>query len=196
MSAEPSSSAPSLLATVVAALFETGRVLDVDWDLATFDVLPRDGVGEPLLGVVMSYSRAVAFYRVYPSEVPGDARSAVMEHVTRQNTMLGTSAFELDLDTGTLSLRTGFALPDVELDLLVLAAILTRMIAEVDSVHARTHVEIESLLAQASDAPVSAAPVSAAPVSDAPASAAAPSTTPAGDAPSGEADRPISEDHA
>ena len=178
MSAVPAvpAAAPGLLVAVVAALYETGRILDVDWELETFDVLPSDDAGDPLLGVVLHHARAVAFYRVYPTYVPPAVRPAVMEHVTRQNTMLGTSAFELDLDTGTLSLRTGLALPDVELDLPVLAAILSRMIAEVDAVHARTRTEIEALIAQASDA--------------------AASTARADGTPSDDADQPTSEDHA
>ena len=141
-----------LLATVVAALYETGWTLDVDWDLETFDVLPRDGQGEPLLGVVMGHARAVAFYRVHPTYVPAADRAAVAEFVTRQNTLLVTSAFELDLGTGSLSLRAGFAVPDVELDLLVLEAILERMIAEIEAVHARTQPELEAALAGASAA--------------------------------------------
>lgn len=156
---EPSAPTGSgLLATVVAALYETGWNLDVDWDLETFDVLPRDGEGEPLLGVVMTHSRAVAFYRVHPTYVPAPARAAVAEFVTRQNTLLVTSAFELDLGTGNLSLRSGFAVPDVELDLLVLEAILARMIAEIETAHARTQPELEAVLAEAADAPPAPAP--------------------------------------
>lgn len=156
MSAESLATEPTasgLLATVVAALYETGWSLDVDWDLETFDVLPRDGQREPLLGVVMTHSRAVAFYRVHPTYVPSAARAAVAEFVIRQNTLLVTSAFELDLDTGSLSLRSAFAVPDVELDLLVLEAILARMIAEIEAVHVRTQPELDAVLAAASPAP-------------------------------------------
>lgn len=140
---------PGLLATVVAALYESGWILDVDWDLETFDLLPAGGAGEPLLGVVMTHSRAVAFYRVHPTYVPVAARAAVAEFVTRQNTLLVTSAFELDLATGSLSLRAGFAVPDVELDLSVVQAILARMITEVEAVRTRTQAELDAVLAAA-----------------------------------------------
>ncbi|SDC59551.1 hypothetical protein SAMN05216410_1983 [Sanguibacter gelidistatuariae] len=140
---------PGLLTTVVSALYESGWALDVDWDLETFDVLPRDGEGEPLLGVVMSHSRAVAFYRVHPEHLPVGARAAVAAFVTRQNTLLVTSAFELNLDTGNLSLRSGFAFPDMELDLPVVQAILDRLVCEVEAVHERTQPELESVIARA-----------------------------------------------
>lgn len=149
MSEAESTQAPGVLVTVVAALYESGWALDVDWDLETFDLLPRDGQGEPLLGVAMTHTRSIAFYRVHPDYVAAEARAAVTEFVTRQNTELTTSAFELDLDTGNLSLRSGFAFPDLVLDLAVVQAIVGRLIEEVETVHERTQPELEAVLARA-----------------------------------------------
>lgn len=142
----PDDQGTSLLMTVVTALYEDGRTVDVDWDLEVFDLAPRTSGGETLLGVVMDQTREVVFYAVRPEYVPTPARAAVAELVTRQNTELFSSAFELNLATGSLSLRCGLLVPDVELPLEVLQALLRRMIAEVETVRRRTHARIEAVI--------------------------------------------------
>lgn len=148
-----------LLATVVAALHESGWTLDVDWDREVFDVSPRDGQGSPLLGVAMTHNRSIVFYRVHPEYISVAARAAVAEFVLHQNTQLYTSAFELDLDTGNLSLRSGFAFPSLDLDLAVVQAIVGRLIDEVETVHERTQPELEAVLAHAHPAAEPTAPI-------------------------------------
>jgi hypothetical protein len=98
---------PPLLARTVAALQGSGRLVRTDWDLETFDVLPADDGAEPTLGVVMTSLQAVVFYHVWPDPVPAQQRAAMAEYTTRANADLYTSAFEFDLDGGTLSLRAG-----------------------------------------------------------------------------------------
>lgn len=98
---------PSLLARTVSALQGGGRLVRTNWDIATFDVLPVDDGSEPTLGVVMSSLQAVVFYAVWPDPVPAKRRTTMAEYTVRANTDLYTSAFEFDLDGGTLSLRAG-----------------------------------------------------------------------------------------
>ena len=134
------------LATVVAALYALGRTAEVDWDLEVFEVPRRDGGSEPLVGVVMSHTRAVVIYAVHPEYVPAAARGAVAELITRQNTQLATAAFELDLDTGNLSLRSGFAFPEVELELEVVQVILERLMDDVEEISRRAMPALTSAL--------------------------------------------------
>lgn len=141
---------PEILTTIVTALHELGREPDVDWALEVFDVARRDGDGAPLSGVVMSSTREVVFYAVHPAFVPAAARGAVNEFVTRQNTQLATAAFELDLDSGILSLRSGFPFPETDLGLSAVQAILARLMDDLEAISARTAPALERVLAQAS----------------------------------------------
>lgn len=134
------------LATVVAALYALGREAEVDWDLEVFEVRRRDGGSEPLVGVVMSHTRSVVIYAVHPEYVPVAARGAVAERITRQNTQLATAALELDLDTGNLSLRSGFAFPEVELDLDAVQLILERLMDDVEEISPRVLPALASTL--------------------------------------------------
>lgn len=148
-SAGPSALTPEILTTVVTALHELGREPDVDWALEVFDVARRDGSGPPLSGVVMNFTREVVFYAVHPSFIPAAARGAVNDFVTRQNTRLATAAFELDLDSGILSLRSGFPFPEIDLGLPAVQAILARLMDDVEAITVRTAPELERVLTEA-----------------------------------------------
>lgn len=129
------SDSPSLLALTVAALQGAGRLVKTDWDLETFDVLPEADGAEPTLGVVMSSSRSVVFYAVWPEPVPARRRPAVAEYTVRANTDLYTSSFEFDLDSGILSLRAGieFGALAASLPRDGFAALLVTALGEVES---------------------------------------------------------------
>ncbi|MEP7763348.1 YbjN domain-containing protein [Sanguibacter sp. 25GB23B1] len=137
------------LDAVIAALTADGRTLDVDQDLETFDVAPLVAGGEPVLGVVMTTGPAVVFYAVRSELVPAAARGAVAEWATRENTRLSTSAVELDLERGMLSLRSGVRLPDVPVSFDVLRSLLRGALAEVESVSLRTGPAAEEVIASA-----------------------------------------------
>jgi hypothetical protein len=126
---------PSLLAVTVAALQGRGRLVKTDWDIETFDVLPETGGAEPTLGVVMSSSRSVVFYAVWPDPIPDARRPAVAEYTVRANTDLYTSAFEFDLDSGILSIRAGvqFGALTASLPRESFAALLVAALEEVES---------------------------------------------------------------
>ena len=142
-----------ILVTVVTALHELAREPDVDWDLEVFDVARLDG-GEPLAGVVMNSTREVAFYAVRPQFVPAAARMSTAEFITRENTRLTTAAFELDLDTGILSLRAGFAFPETDLGLVAVQAIVERLLNDVEDISRRTEEDLERAIAAASQTAV------------------------------------------
>lgn len=145
----PSALTPNILTTVVTALYELGCEPDVNWDLEVFDVARRDGNGPPLAGVVMSFTREVVFYAVHPTFIPVAARASVNEFVTRQNTRLATAAFELDLGSGTLSLRSGFLFPEIDLGLPAVQAILARLMDYVEAISVKTAPELERVLTKA-----------------------------------------------
>lgn len=112
--------APGLLAITVAALQDSGRMVATDWEAETFDVLSPDDAARPdgesgssVLGVVLRHTRAVVFYAVWDDPVPADRRLKMSELVLRANTDLFTSAFEFDLESGILSVRSSVALADV-----------------------------------------------------------------------------------
>ncbi len=140
--------APSLLSLTVAALQGRGRLVKTDWDIETFDVLPEEDGAEPTLGVVMSSSRSVVFYAVWPEPVPAPRRAAVAEFTVRANTDLYTSAFEFDFDTGILSLRSGVEFGDLAATLPreTFAALLVTALDEAESAAARHRVPVAALL--------------------------------------------------
>lgn len=98
---------PSLLDRTVQALQDAGRLVQTDWDVETFDVLAEDEGGEPTAGVVLSASKSVVFYAVWPDAVPTERREDVISYAMQANTDLATSAFEIDPATGVLALRAG-----------------------------------------------------------------------------------------
>ncbi|RIJ77904.1 hypothetical protein D1871_05210 [Nakamurella silvestris] len=117
---------PPLLARVVAGLQNAGRVVETDWEDGTFEISPPEpeevdgemevSTVEPTVGVVLTHARRVVFYTVWPVTVPEDRIPAVGELVHRINTELYTSAWEFNLDSGMLSVRSGFefdGLPDI-----------------------------------------------------------------------------------
>ena len=144
--------APSLLAVTVAALQGAGRLVKTDWDVETLDVLPEVDGAEPTLGVVMSSSRSVVFYAVWPDPVPEPLRPAVAEYTVRANTDLYTSAFEFDLDSGILSLRAGVEFGELAATLPrdAFTALLVSALDEVESAAARHRAGIAALLGGAS----------------------------------------------
>lgn len=122
--------ASELALATVAVLKDAGRTLDVNWDRETFDVLVPGG--EPITGVVLSSSRSVVFYAVHPDVVPADARERTALAATRLNTRLSTSAVELDLDLGLLSVRAGIEVGTASLPFTVLRALLVNALDETE----------------------------------------------------------------
>jgi len=113
---------PPLLAKVVAALQNAGRIVETDWEAETFEVSPPesdedDGIPlEPTVGVVLSHARRVVFYTVWLAVIEQKRIPAVGELVHRVNTELFTSAWEFNVDSGMLAVRSGFefdGLPDL-----------------------------------------------------------------------------------
>lgn len=98
---------PSLLDRAVQALQNAGRLVQTDWDVETFDVLPEEEGAEPTAGVVLSATRSVVFYSVWPDPVPLERHDDVVAYLVRANVGLSTSAFEFDPDGGILSVRAG-----------------------------------------------------------------------------------------
>ena len=98
---------PSLLDRTVQALQDAGRLVRTDWDVETFDVLPEEDGAEPTAGVVLSATKSVVFYAVWPDPVPPERHADVVGYVVRANVDLATSAFEFDPRTGVLSVRAG-----------------------------------------------------------------------------------------
>ncbi|GAA1621717.1 type III secretion system chaperone family protein [Georgenia ruanii] len=124
--------ASDLLRRTLVALLAEGRNLQVDWDLETFDVDAVSGPQDLVMGVVLSVSRAVVFYAVRPDYVPSGIRPVLADAVTRANTVLTTSTFELDLSTGNLSVRAGLEVGDVELPAPAFRGLLVNALDEVE----------------------------------------------------------------
>jgi len=119
-------SASDLLTASVRALLARGRSVEVDWELETFVV------GDLVMGVVMSSSRSVVLHAVRPQLVAAGALVNLVEAVPRINTRLSTSAVELDLGTGALSVRAGLEIGDVEVPEEVFAGLLGNLLDEVE----------------------------------------------------------------
>jgi hypothetical protein len=96
----------TLFDRVVLALHAVGLDPKVDADLEN---VTFEDDGRPTVGVVMTHFDAVVFYSVWPEQVPDDRLVATAEFVTRANTDLYTSAFELDLDKQIISVRSAVA---------------------------------------------------------------------------------------
>lgn len=118
-------SGPSLLARVVAALQGFGRLVATDWEIQTFEVMPSDAaldehapdgtsLLEPTAGVILPFAQRVMFYTVWPEVVPGERIPDIAELAHRVNTLLYTSALEFNLDSGMLSVRSGFEFDGLE----------------------------------------------------------------------------------
>lgn len=133
---QESAPVPGLLARTVAALQSHGRMVATNWDLETFEVLPLDDGGESTVGVVMSSSKSVVFYAVWPDTVGMEFRAETAELLLRANTKLYTSAFELDQDRGLLSVRAGVEIGEVVLESGALGGLLINALDEVESVYA------------------------------------------------------------
>jgi hypothetical protein len=111
----PAPGPTALFVLTLAALQRTGRTVTRDRELETVDVSAVNG-DDTILGVVLPNANAVVFYSVWPETVVESARAAVGELVLRANTTLFTSALEFDPGTGTLSVRAGVALGDIQIE--------------------------------------------------------------------------------
>lgn len=99
---------PSRLALdAVAALQAHGRVLTVNWGQETFDVAPERRGVQPTLGVVLNHSNSVVFYYVWEIDIAEQRIADFAEFTVRANEDLYTSAFELNVNGGSLMLRAG-----------------------------------------------------------------------------------------
>ena len=139
--------ASDLLRRTLTALLAEGRSLQVDWDLETFDVDAVSGPQDLVMGVVLSVSRSVVLYAVRPDYVPAPARPALAEAITRANTALSTSAFEVDLDTGNLSVRAGLEVGDVELPPQAFQGLLVNALDEVERAYGTFGPGLEDVIA-------------------------------------------------
>ncbi|MBN9608743.1 MAG: hypothetical protein BGO26_11700 [Actinobacteria bacterium 69-20] len=152
---------PGLLATTVAALQGSGRLVATDWDAETFDVHPREEGGLPIAGVILHTSNSVAFYAVWDDTVPAPARAAVAEWSVRANTDLTTSAVEFSLDTGILAIRSvvhlgsvtvgtpGVDVPEeaTAISRTAYAALLQESVMDVEAAYQRYRPQVADLLA-------------------------------------------------
>lgn len=120
-----------LLGRVISALEAAGVRTEVDWDLETFDVLGDGPEHEQVLGVVMQRSAAVVFHLVHGAYLTEQERDRVAPAVMRANGLLDVSAVELDVELGTLSLRTAVEIGDTDLDRATLGALLTTALTRV-----------------------------------------------------------------
>lgn len=141
------SQASALLRETVAALTAEGRTVSVDWGLETFDVDAVSGPADLVMGVVLSRSRSVVLYAVRPELVPEAARGALAEATTRANTALSTSAFELDLGTGNLSVRAGLEIGDVELPAAAFQGLVVGALDEVERAYLAFVPALEEVIA-------------------------------------------------
>jgi len=123
---EAAQTASDLLTASVRALVARGRSVEVDWELETFVV------GDVVMGVVMSSSRSVVLHAVRPQLVSAAALVNLVEAVPRINTRLSTSAVEVDLGTGALSVRAGLEVGDVAVPEEVFAGLLGNLLDEVE----------------------------------------------------------------
>ena len=110
---DPTPEHSPLLDRVVATVQGKGRLARTDWDLQTVEI-SGDGDAEPTMAVVLPFARRVVLYAVRPRPVPAEQIPAVAELVLRLNTLLHTSCWELDVDSGLLSVRAGFEFDSVE----------------------------------------------------------------------------------
>ncbi len=120
-----------LLGRIISALEAAGVRTEVDWELETFDVLGDGPEHEQVLGVVMQRSRAAVFHRVHHGYLTEAERERVLPAVNRANGFLDVSAVELDVELGTLSLRTAVEVGDADLDRSTLGVLLTAAIGRV-----------------------------------------------------------------
>src|SRR5690625_1149125 len=131
-----------LLRWTVRALTEAGRDVTVDTDLETVDVGPEDLV----VAIVLSATRSVVLHAVHPDYLPPEVLPAVMQVATRINTSLSTSAVELDLDTGNLSVRAGLEVGDVTLPAETFDGLVANLLDEVERVYELFLPELEESL--------------------------------------------------
>lgn len=131
-----------LLRWTVRALTEAGRDVTVDTDLETVDVGPEDLV----VAIVLSATRSVVLHAVHPDYLPPEVLPAVAQAATRANTSLSTSAVELDLDTGNLSVRAGLEVGDVTLPAETFDGLVANLLDEVERVYELFLPELEEIL--------------------------------------------------
>lgn len=134
-----------LLRWTVRALTEAGRDVAVDTELETVDVGPEDLV----VAIVLSASRSVVLHAVHPDYLPPDVLPAVAEVATRTNTSLSTSAVELDVDTGNLSVRAGLEIGDVAMPPETFDGLVANLLDEVERVYELFLTEIREILTPA-----------------------------------------------
>lgn len=134
-----------LLRWTVRALTEAGRDVTVDTELETVDVGPE----ELVVAIVLSASRSVVLHAVHPDYLPAEVLPAVAQVATRLNTSLSTSAVELDLDTGNLSVRAGLEIGDVVMPPEIFDGLVANLLDEVERVYELFLPEVQEILTQA-----------------------------------------------
>lgn len=134
-----------LLRWTVRALTEAGRDVIVDTELETVDVGPE----ELVVAIVLSASRSVVLHAVHPDYLPLEVLPAVAQAATRTNTSLSTSAVELDLDTGNLSVRAGLEIGDVAVPPATFDGLVANLLDEVERVYELLLSEMEEILTPA-----------------------------------------------
>lgn len=78
------------------------------------------------------------FYSLSPVDIPEDRRPAVAEFLHRANHGLVSAAFEMDVDSGEVQLRSGIELFDMPLDLRRDARLLQFLVADLSAANVAT----------------------------------------------------------
>jgi hypothetical protein len=113
-----------------------------DIETVTFETGGRETVG-----VVMTHFDAVVFYSVWPAQVPTEYLVPVAEFVVRANNDLYTSALELDLEKGIVSVRSGIACGALEgIADVIFGQILSAALDESRTVAAAHHSALASIV--------------------------------------------------
>lgn len=94
----------SLHRRAVDALRACGADVKDDADLETLTLVLAE---RDVTGVVMTSCDTVTFWSVWPEVLPAERLDVAAELVTRANTELYSSALELSMDSGTVSVRCG-----------------------------------------------------------------------------------------
>lgn len=92
----------SLHHRAMAGLRKCGADVKDDDELETLTVVLPE---RDITGVVMTSSDTVTFWSVWPEVLPAERLDVAAELVTRANTELYSSALELSMDSGTVSVR-------------------------------------------------------------------------------------------
>jgi hypothetical protein len=104
---------PDLHAAVVSYLTSRSWPFEDDGDGVVTDVVTDAGAWTVVFDIRAAQEQLIV-YSIVPVEVPSGRRTDVAVYLHRANFGLATATFELDLDDGTVRVRTGVDLEDAE----------------------------------------------------------------------------------